>query len=107
MERIANDLLYKIVGAGDANKQLGHDLASSIAWGAGFGAVTGGPGGALIGAGSAAVQTVVQGAINHGPVNVPIPTIPMGPTWNGSGSWSGKAPGFCEMKGLGHGESGC
>lgn len=29
-------------------------------------------------------QTVVQGAAAQIPVNVPIPKVPMRPTWNGS-----------------------
>ncbi|MDH8008180.1 hypothetical protein QIG60_25200, partial [Klebsiella pneumoniae] len=32
-----------------------------------------------------ALQTVGQGLIDHGPVNVPIPVL-IGPSWNGSGS---------------------
>lgn len=52
-----------------------------MAWGAGFGSMVGPVGSAV----TAAVQTVVQEAVEHGPVNVPIPVVPMGPTWNGSG----------------------
>ncbi len=34
----------------------------------------------MVGAGCAAVQNVVQGAVKHGPVAVTMPTVPMGPT---------------------------
>lgn len=85
MKEIKDNLLQDITGAGNPNQQLVHDFGTNVAWGAGLGGLTGGPAGAFIGGAGGAVQTVVQGAFNHGPVNVPIPRVPMGPTWNGSG----------------------
>ncbi len=102
MREIDADMLINVSGAGgdqtDKNQQLLNSLGSSMAWGAGLGAV-GGPGGAvagaITGAAGAALQTVVDGAVAHGPVNVPIPVVPMGPTWNGSGGGAGVSP--CAM----------
>ena len=86
MREISQRDLYQVLGAGstDPNTQLLKDLANNMAWGAALGA-KGGLGTAAVGAGGAAVQTVVQGLINHGPVSVPVP-VPIGPSWNGSGS---------------------
>lgn len=92
MREIEESMLINISGAGgdqaDNNQQLLNSLGRNMAWGVGLGA-TWGPGGAvagaITGAVGAAVQTVVDGAVKHGPVSVPIPAVPMGPTWNGSG----------------------
>lgn len=88
MREIDESMLINISGAGsepaDSNQQVLSSLGQNMAWGAGLGAV-GGVAGVVSGAVGGAVQTVVEGAINHGPVNVPIPTVPMGPSWNGSG----------------------
>ncbi|EPZ4749712.1 hypothetical protein ACXN2V_005499, partial [Escherichia coli] len=86
MREISQRDLYLVLGAGntDPNTQLLKDLANNMAWGATLGA-KGGLGTAAVGAGGAAVQTVVQGLINHGPVSVPVPVL-IGPSWNGSGS---------------------
>ncbi|EGL7120473.1 microcin [Salmonella enterica] len=72
-------------GNTDPNIQLLNDLGTNMAWGALLGS-TGGLGGAMIGAGGAAVQTVVQGLFAHGPVSVPVPVL-IGPSWNGSSGW--------------------
>ncbi|HAI9449315.1 TPA: microcin, partial [Escherichia coli] len=68
MREISQRDLYQVLGAGstDPNTQLLKDLANNMAWGAALGA-KGGLGTAAVGAGGAAVQTVVQGLINHGP----------------------------------------
>ncbi len=91
MREIDESMLINVSGAGNdqasSNKELLNTLGENMAWGAGFGAV-GGVAGAGIGAAGSAVQTVVQEAIKHGPVSVPIPIVPMGPTWNGSGGAS-------------------
>ncbi|WP_413739946.1 hypothetical protein ACL2XQ_00985 [Sodalis sp. RH14] len=68
------------VNAGPDNAEVARGIGSDMAWGATFGAVSGGPVGAMVGAGCAAVQNVVQGAVKHGPVAVTMPTVPMGPT---------------------------
>ncbi|EER7073136.1 hypothetical protein F2N48_005081 [Escherichia coli] len=66
MREISQRDLYQVLGAGntDPNTQLLKDLANNMAWGAALGA-KGGLGTAAVGAGGAAVQTVVQGLINH------------------------------------------
>lgn len=98
MREIEESMLINISGAGNeqasSNQQLLNTLGENMAWGAGFGA-TAGVAGAVGGAATAAVQTVVQEAVKHGPVNVPIPVVPMGPTWNGSGGGAGVSP--CAM----------
>lgn len=71
---------------GANNSAIAGSLRNDVAWGAGVGFITGGPGGAIVRGSAAATQNVVQGTIKHGPVNVPIPQVPMGPTWNGSGN---------------------
>ncbi|CAM3979156.1 colicin V family bacteriocin [Xenorhabdus thuongxuanensis] len=102
MKTLSQNELNFISGAGDsvdqANDKLISDLGKNIAWGTGLGAITGGPVGAAVGAVGAAVQTVVQEAINHGPVNVPIPSIPMNPSWtmDSNGLFNGMT--FCQMK---------
>ena len=91
MREISQRDLYLALGAGntDPNIQLLKDLANNMAWGAALGA-KGGLGTAAVGAGGAAVQTVVQGLINHGPVSVPVPVL-IGPSWNGSGGGYNRA----------------
>ncbi|WP_440866952.1 E492 group microcin [Symbiopectobacterium purcellii] len=88
MREIDESMLVNISGAGNdqasTNKELLNTLGENMAWGAGGGAV-GGIAGAAGGAVTGAIQTVVQEAVKHGPVSVPIPVVPMGPTWNGSG----------------------
>ncbi|EKN3569499.1 TPA: microcin [Yersinia enterocolitica] len=95
-----NNILLQISGAGDSNNSaIAGSFGKDVAWGIGTGLITGGPGGAVIGAGVAATQNVIQGAINHGPVNVPIPTVPMGPTWNGSRPYADIEYQVCKMTG--------
>ncbi|MCS3431769.1 microcin [Klebsiella sp. BIGb0407] len=84
MKEISKQDLALVFGAGDPNDKLVKDLGENMAWGAAFG-VRGGPAGMALGATAGALQTVGQGLINHGPVNVPVPVL-MGPNWNGSGS---------------------
>ncbi|WP_145585626.1 microcin [Yersinia kristensenii] len=82
-----NNILLQISGSDGAdNSAIAGSFSNAVAWGAGVGFITGGPAGAMIGSSAAATQNVVQGAIKHGPVNVPIPQVPLGPTWNGSGN---------------------
>lgn len=95
MREIDESMLITISGAGNdqasSNKELLNTLGENMAWGAGFGAIAGpggGVAGAVGGAATGAIQAVVQEAVKHGPVNVPIPVVPMGPTWNGSGGAS-------------------
>nr|EBQ5245988.1 microcin [Salmonella enterica subsp. salamae] len=85
MREISQRDLCLALGAGntDPNTQLLKDLGNNMAWGAALGS-KGGLGTAALGAGGAAVQTVVQGLIDHGPVSVPVPVL-IGPSWNGSG----------------------
>ncbi|MGL5389107.1 MAG: microcin [Serratia sp. (in: enterobacteria)] len=86
MEEINIENLSLVAGSNgaDPNSQLLHDLGNNMAWGAGLGtAFGGGVGGALTGAVGGALQTVGQGLIDHGPVNVPVPVL-IGPSWNGS-----------------------
>jgi hypothetical protein len=84
MKKINGYLLASVSGAAvdPANQAVIKDISTNMTYGAGWGAITGGgvPG-ALMGATGGALQTVIQGAINHGPVNVPIPKVPMGPVW--------------------------
>lgn len=103
MKELNVNQINHVVGAGedDPNVQIISDLGNNVAWGAGLGAVTGGPTGALIGGVGGAVQTVGQGLIDHGPVSVPVDAM-IGPSWNGSSGMT-----FCEMKGMVGGESGC
>ncbi|ATA26495.1 hypothetical protein BIY26_21310 [Brenneria goodwinii] len=66
-------------GIAPGNAQIIKDVAIDAGIGAAFT-----PGAPLIGAGLGAAGSVIHGAINHGPVCVPIPVM-IGPTWNGSG----------------------
>ena len=86
MREISQKDLNLAFGAGetDPNTQLLNDRGNNMAWGAALGA-PGGLGSAALGAAGGALQTVGQGLIDHGPVNVPIPVL-IGPSWNGSGS---------------------
>ncbi|ROP63031.1 hypothetical protein EDF81_1552 [Enterobacter sp. BIGb0383] len=88
MRELSQQDLVLAFGAGDANSQLISDMGNNAAWGAGLGAITGGGPGAAIGAVGGVVQTIGQGLIDHGPVSVPVPVM-IGPSWNGSGGWSG------------------
>ncbi|MDC9597169.1 E492 group microcin [Xenorhabdus anantnagensis] len=85
MKDLSQNELSFISGAGDAvdeaNKKLMKDLSESIALGAGVGAITGGGPGAIVGGTGAAVKTIIKESINHFPVNVPIPNLPMSPSW--------------------------
>ncbi|UQY45011.1 microcin [Mixta hanseatica] len=83
MKKINHSLLASVSGAAvdPANQEVIKQMTTNMAYGAGWGAITGGAPGALVGATGGALQTVIQGAINHGPVNVPIPKVPMGPVW--------------------------
>lgn len=73
--------MRSVTGAGAPNNsQIVKDLAIDAGLGAAFT-----PGMPWIGAGLGMATNVIHGAINNGPVNVPIPRVPMGPTWNGSG----------------------
>ncbi|OJT36105.1 hypothetical protein [Serratia plymuthica] len=93
MKELSGAMLNAISGGTDPNTQLMNNLGNNMAWGAGLAAASGGGiVGAGVGAVGGAVQTVVQGAINHGPVNVPIPQVPMGPSWNGSAGGSRPSP---------------
>jgi hypothetical protein len=62
------------------DRQVMKNLGVDMAFGALGGALTGGPPGAVMGAALGAAQNVTIGMMNHGPVNVPIPHLPMGPT---------------------------
>ncbi|MEB7885391.1 E492 group microcin [Serratia fonticola] len=66
-------------GIDPANAQVIKDIAID----AGIGAMLT-PGAPWLGGGLSAAGSVIHGAINHGPVNVPMPSLPLGPTWNGS-----------------------
>ncbi|PNS12743.1 microcin [Mixta theicola] len=83
MKEINHYLLTSVSGAAvdAANQEVIKQISTNMAYGAGWGAITGGAPGAVVGATGGALQTVIQGAINHGPVNVPIPKFPMGPVW--------------------------
>lgn len=87
MRRLNTNELFLTAGAGDpltdANSDLIRQIMLGAGWGAAFG-VTGGLPGMALGAVGGVTQTVVQGAVSQMPVKVPIPTVPMGPTWNGS-----------------------
>ncbi|AKA38376.1 hypothetical protein NE897_12000 [Yersinia ruckeri] len=83
MIKLNNEEMSCVYGSVD-NRQVIKDILIDSVLGAGFGA-PGGPPGMLLGAGLGASQSVIHSAINHGPVDVKIPTVPMGPIWNGSG----------------------
>ncbi|MDZ5848905.1 hypothetical protein U4K67_26155, partial [Klebsiella pneumoniae] len=87
MRELDREELNCVGGAGDPladpNSQIVRQIMSNAAWGAAFGA-RGGLGGMAVGAAGGVTQTVLQGAAAHMPVNVPIPKVPMGPSWNGS-----------------------
>ncbi|PEI05876.1 microcin [Pantoea agglomerans] len=90
MRELNSEEIRNVAGAGTDNPYdnpilLMNQIAENAAWGAALGAY-GGPEGVILGAGGGVVQTVVQGAAAQMPVNVPIPQVPLGPTWNGSGS---------------------
>lgn len=61
------------------NAQILKDIAIDTALGA---ATT--PLAPWVGGGLGAASSVIHGAINHGPVNVPVDAM-IGPSWNGSG----------------------
>lgn len=63
-----------------SDKKIMSNLGREIAFGALGGALTSGPPGAVIGAGLAAAQNVTFGFIDHGPINVQMPQVPMRPT---------------------------
>ena len=62
------------------NAQMAKSLGREMAVAAGAGAKVGGLHGALAGAGIAAVQNVAFGLMDHGPVNVSMPHVPMRPS---------------------------
>lgn len=79
--------LKSIGGAGDPLTDQNSQLIRQIMIGAGWGMIWGLPmgfPGMAAGALTATTQTVLQGAASRMPVKVPIPRVPMGPTWNGS-----------------------
>ncbi|EEJ6140707.1 microcin [Salmonella enterica subsp. enterica serovar Urbana] len=82
MREISQQELFLAFGAGesDPNTQLLKDMGTNMAWGATLGA-PGGLGTAALGAAGGAIQTVGQGLIDHGPVNVPVPVL-INPNWN-------------------------
>ncbi|WP_413741394.1 hypothetical protein ACL2XO_20470 [Sodalis sp. RH15] len=63
-----------------SDQKIMNNLGRDIAFGALGGALTGGPPGAVMGAGLAAAQNVTIGLMDHGPVNVQMPQVPMRPT---------------------------
>lgn len=73
-----------ISGAGDPltaeNSELIRQIMLGARWGAYMGVVGGWPG-VISGAASGAITPVLQGAASRMPVNVPIPKVPLGPTW--------------------------
>ncbi|MBK4715438.1 MULTISPECIES: E492 group microcin [Tenebrionibacter/Tenebrionicola group] len=79
--------MISVGGAGDPltdrNSDLIRQMMINAGWGAAFG-ITGGFPGMAAGAVAGVTQTVVQGAVAQMPVHVPIPTVPLGPVWNGS-----------------------
>ena len=82
-------------GIDPANAQVLKDIAIDVGIGA---ALT--PSAPMVGGGLAAVGSVIHGAINHGPVNVPVPVL-IGPSWNGSGNLGGGSMAdFCAAKGM-------
>ncbi|MDR3433369.1 MAG: microcin [Rouxiella aceris] len=83
MREICRKDLIQALGAGDTNAQLIKDMGTNVVWGAVLGS-PGGVAGATLGAVGSVLQTIGQGLIDHGPVNVPIPVL-IGPSWNGSG----------------------
>lgn len=87
MREVLRDEMYSIAGAGDPLADENSQLIRQIMRGAGWGAISGirfGFPGMVGGALSSTAQTVIQGAMAKMPVNVPIPRVPLGPTWNGS-----------------------
>lgn len=76
-------------GIDPGNAQIIKDIAIDAVLGAMFT-----PGAPWLGGGMGAVGSVIHGAINHGPVNVPIPVL-IGPSWNGSGGGRG----VCRIQG--------
>ncbi|EAA8037481.1 microcin [Salmonella enterica subsp. enterica] len=87
MRELDNKELYFVGGAGDPladpNSQILRQVMANAAWGAAFG-IRGGLPGMAVGMAGGVTQTFIQGAAAQMPVNVPIPKVPMGPTWNGS-----------------------
>ncbi|WP_445081517.1 E492 group microcin [Martelella alba] len=81
--------------SGSENKQMACSIGRDMAIGAAGGAAKAGLPGALVAAGSAAVQNVGLRLIDHGPVNVHMPQVPMNPSHIGnSGNNSGAMPKF-------------
>lgn len=75
-------------GAGGPSIDPGNaQVIKDIAIDAGIGAVFT-PGAPWLGAGLGAAGSVIHGAINHGPVGVPV-QVGIGPSWNGSGGGPG------------------
>ncbi len=66
--------------SGSETKQMVCSVGRDMAIGAGTGARVGGLPGALVGAGTGALQNVGLRAIDHGPVNVRMPNVPMNPS---------------------------
>ncbi|ECC1695096.1 microcin [Salmonella enterica subsp. salamae] len=87
MRELDNKELDFVGGAGDPladpNSQILRQVMANAAWGAAF-VIRGGLPGMAVGMAGGVAQTVIQGAAAQMPVNVPIPQVPMGPTWNGS-----------------------
>jgi len=78
---------------GPSNAQVLKDIAID----AGLGAATT-PLTPWVGAGYGAAASVIHGAINNGPVNVPVPVL-VNPSFSGAPSWAGMID-FCLSKGL-------
>ncbi|TKI03516.1 E492 group microcin [Bruguierivorax albus] len=68
---------------GSDNRQLLCSVTRDMAIGAAGGAPLGLPG-ALAGAGTAAAQNVALRLIDHGPVNIRMPNVPMNPSHVGN-----------------------
>nr|AAA88772.1 microcin 24 precursor [Escherichia coli] len=86
MRELDREELNCVGGAGDPladpNSQIVRQIMSNAAWGPPL--VPERFRGMAVGAAGGVTQTVLQGAAAHMPVNVPIPKVPMGPSWNGS-----------------------
>ena len=79
--------------SGSENKQMACSVARDVAIGATGGAAKAGLPGTLLGAGGAAVQNVSLRLIDHGPVNVRMPQVPINPSHVGnSGNNNGGMP---------------
>jgi hypothetical protein len=73
------------------NGQIIRDIGMNASIGAGFS-----PGAPWLGAMFGAAGSVIVSGINHGPVRVPMPTVPMGPSWTRPGP---PAPRMCRIQG--------